>query len=99
SLDAKIQVYDKGLARASDFSIAPETFAEFQIQLRVGDLLVPKLSFTEPLQVECQHFIDCIEQGRQPLTDGESGLRTVHVLEASGRWLRRGGPPAGVLQS
>lgn len=36
----------------------------------------------EPLRVECEHFVSCIKQREKPLTDGESGLRVLHVLEA-----------------
>ena len=41
----------------------------------------------EPLQVECQHFLDCISQGKHPLTDGEEGLRVLKILNASQRSL------------
>lgn len=36
----------------------------------------------EPLRKECQHFINCIENRQQPLTNGESGVRVLKVLEA-----------------
>jgi predicted dehydrogenase len=35
----------------------------------------------EPLKLECQHFISCIEQGKKPRSDGENGLMTVEILE------------------
>lgn len=35
----------------------------------------------EPLRSECQHFIDCIEQGVQPRTDAAEGLRVLDVLD------------------
>ncbi|HEU4387108.1 MAG TPA: Gfo/Idh/MocA family oxidoreductase [Blastocatellia bacterium] len=93
SLDAKIQLYDKGIAGLHDFLESPETFAEFQFQIRSGDLVVPALQFGEPLQNECRHFIECVEAGKQPLTDGRNGLRVVRVLEAAERSLREGGQP------
>jgi predicted dehydrogenase len=93
SLDAKIQIYDKGIADLHDFLEAPETFAEFQFKLRVGDLVIPTLQFGEPLQAECQHFINCIEKGERPLTDGANGLRVVKVLEAAERSLKQDGKP------
>lgn len=34
----------------------------------------------EPLTVECQHFLDCIDKGTTPRTDGEEGLRVLKVL-------------------
>ena len=93
SQDTKIQIYDKGIARLDDFLKSPETFAEFQFQTRVGDVVIPRLQFDEPLQGECQHFIDCIREGRQPLTDGDCGLRVVKVLQAAERSLRQDGRP------
>lgn len=41
------------------------------------------LEMGEPLKAECQHFIDCIEQGKTPRTDGNEGLRVLKVLTAS----------------
>lgn len=34
----------------------------------------------EPLSAECSHFLNCITEGKQPTTDGEEGLRVLHVL-------------------
>jgi predicted dehydrogenase len=42
---------------------------------------------SEPLRAECQHFIECIVAGKQPATDGWSGLAAVRVLEACERSL------------
>ena len=93
SLDAKIRIYDKGIADLDDFLETPKSFAQFQFQLRVGDLVIPTIQFGEPLQSECQHFIDCIANGHRPFTDGLSGLRVVKVVEAAERSLRQGGIP------
>jgi predicted dehydrogenase len=91
SLDAKIQIYDKGVNKLHALLEAPRDFAEFHYQIRTGDLVVPALEFAEPLQMECQHFVDCIRDGRQPLSDGRSGLRVVRVLEAAERSLAEDG--------
>jgi UDP-2-acetamido-3-amino-2,3-dideoxy-glucuronate N-acetyltransferase len=37
----------------------------------------------EPLRQECRHFLDCIKNGTQPLTDGDEGLRVLRILNAS----------------
>ena len=34
----------------------------------------------EPLRAECQHFLDCVEIGATPRTDGREGLRILTVL-------------------
>ena len=62
-----------------------ESFGEFQLLVRAGDVLIPKLNFVEPLKVECQHFVECIRTGEQPLTDGHHGLQVVEALEAAQR--------------
>jgi predicted dehydrogenase len=93
SIDAKIQLYDKGIAQLHDFLESPESFAEFQFQIRSGDLVAPALQFSEPLQNECRHFIECVEGGKRPITDGVNGLKVVRVLEAAERSLRRKGEP------
>jgi predicted dehydrogenase len=77
----------------------PETFAEFQFQLRMGDLVIPTIHFGEPLQTECQHFIDCIQTGRQPRTDALNGLRVVRVLEAAERSMAQDGKPVELAQT
>lgn len=66
-------------------------FGEFQLMIRMGDLVVPRLEFVEPLKTECAHFIDCCRNGRRPDTDGENGLRVVRVLEACERSMRANG--------
>lgn len=37
----------------------------------------------EPLKLECQHFLTCIEKGRKARSDGENGYSVVAVLEAA----------------
>ncbi len=46
---------------------------------------------TEPLRVECRHFLECLREGTTPMTDGREGLRVLAVLEAGQRSLDRGG--------
>ena len=81
SVDGKVKVFEKGV----DMEPAdnPTTFGEYQLCVRSGDLVVPNFQFIEPLKVECGHFVECIEQSKQPLSDGRSGLRVTAVLEAA----------------
>lgn len=99
SLDAKIQLYDKGIAQLHDFLESPESFAEFQFQIRSGDLVIPAFHFSEPLQNECRHFIESIINSTRPLTDGLNGLRVVRVLEAAERSLRLRGQPVELVNN
>lgn len=46
---------------------------------------------SEPLAQECEHFLECITKGLQPITDGNEGLRVLQVLNASQSSLNRSG--------
>ncbi|MBN1593527.1 MAG: gfo/Idh/MocA family oxidoreductase, partial [Candidatus Coatesbacteria bacterium] len=59
------------------------------ITLRFGDIYSPRIEVKEPLRIECEHFIKCVESGERPLTDGEDGLRVVRALEIAEEALRK----------
>ena len=84
--EGKVKIYDKGVYRKSEAG-----YGEYQVKVHSGDITIPRLDMTEPLQLECQHFVDCICQGRTPLTDGVNGLQVVSVLAAAQQSLDAGG--------
>lgn len=84
----KIKIYDKGAILPGQFLSYAET-----ITLRKGDIYIPYLKMEEPLKIECQHFLDCIQKNKKPLTDGEDGLRVVRILEAAQKSLKNQGRP------
>jgi predicted dehydrogenase len=45
-----------------------------------AELLPITVEEHEPLKLECQHFLDCIAQRREPRTNGAEGLRVMQVL-------------------
>ena len=60
--------------------------------------MIPKLEQTEPLALETLEFIESIDENRQPLTDGVSGLRVVEALQAAQMSLEQGGTPVTLAQ-
>ena len=80
----KLKVYDKGI----DVTPEPEDVYKMLVSYRLGDMWAPQLSNTEALQTEALHFIDCIENNKQPETDGPAGLRMVNLIEAAETSLR-----------
>ena len=85
----KIRVFDARVETPPHY----DTFAEFQYAYHYGDVYVPYVKQEEPLRSECQHFLECIKNGTEPLTDGKNGLELVRILEASSKSLRLGGAP------
>jgi predicted dehydrogenase len=75
----KIRIYDVRVERPPHY----DTFADFHYSYHYGDSYIPHIQQEEPLKVECQHFLDCIEKGTKPLTSGHAGLELVKVLEAA----------------
>jgi predicted dehydrogenase len=73
-LERKVTIYDKG------FDQNAGSYGEYIT--RAGDIWSPRVSNAEPLRLEIAHFVDCVREGRTPVSDGESGLRVVRVLEA-----------------
>jgi predicted dehydrogenase len=87
----KIRIYDKGVDR-------PPTFTEYAqfLSIRNGDIHIPQVPMAEPLERECLHFIECVRDGKRPLTDGHSALRVVRVLEAAQKSLESDGAPVAL---
>ncbi|MCA9752434.1 MAG: Gfo/Idh/MocA family oxidoreductase [bacterium] len=87
STTEKIRVYDKGVTVQPHY----DTFGEFQLSYRFGDIYTPRLDDNEPLKNECQHFVHCIQRGERARSDGHSGLAVVHVIEKACESIRRNG--------
>ena len=66
------------------------------IQVRFGDILIPRVETTEPLKIECQHFIDCVRDRKTPVSDGRDGLRVIRIIEAAQRSMEQDGVPVSL---
>ena len=88
----KIRIYDKGVDRPDGHVVS---YGE-ALTVRSGDILIPRIPLQEPLQLECQHFVQCVRERSTPLTDGEDGLRVVRVLAAAQQSLDQGGVPVAI---
>lgn len=86
ALNEKLVFYDRG----ADYQPRSDGFGEFQLSIRDGDIIIPKIKTNEPLKEECAHFLSCIKEGKQPLTDGRNGYEVVAALDATQTSLREG---------
>ena len=80
--EGKLIVYDQGIEIVNGEPVT-----------RKNDGVQEEIENLEPLREECLHFLKCIETRQQPLTDGESGLQVLRVLDAAERSLSEGGVP------
>lgn len=80
--DNKIAIFDKGIdpiaKLGENMDYDNPNFQTFSH--RSGDVLLPKINFQEPLKVEIEHFIDCIQNGSKCLTDVKHALEVVRIL-------------------
>ena len=79
----KLVVYDQGVE-----------FVNGEAVTRKNDGVAEQLDAAEPLRRQCLQFLKSIETRERPITDGESGLRVLRVLDAAERSLASGGTPA-----
>jgi len=83
----KIRIYDKGVS----FPSSSDSVCAWPVTYRNGDVTIPHIPTPEPLNLECTHFVECIDQGKKCKSDGWSGLRVVSILEAAQKSLLNGG--------
>jgi predicted dehydrogenase len=87
----KLRIYDKGAQISTDY----DSFAEY-VGLRFGDIHMPYIKVSEPLSIECSHFLTCVRTRRKPVSDGHDGLRVIKVLDAAQRSLKSNGEPVRI---
>ena len=85
-----IRLYDRQVA-GGDPKAVVDSFASFRASIREGDITIPKISAGEPLRAECDHFVECVRERKQPLVGGPEATAVVRALEAIDRSMRARG--------
>ncbi len=86
-----VRIFDSGAILPD-----PETFGEYRLAYRTGDILSPKIDPTEPLQLELADFCAAVREGATPRATGELGVEIVRMIEAAELSLALGGAPVDV---
>jgi predicted dehydrogenase len=81
-----IRVFDSGATLPN-----PETFGEYKMTYRTGDILSPRVEVAEPLYLELSDFCGSIRSKRQPRSSGYLGLEVVRMVEAVDASLEQNG--------
>ncbi len=78
----KIAIFDKGIDRMAvlgeKMDYDNQHFCTFNH--RSGDVILPKIDFKEPLKVEIEHFINCIQNGTKCITGTEHAKKVIGIL-------------------
>ncbi len=80
--DKKMAVFND-IEKEDKLLLYPHTI-EWKNQIPIANKAeaeVVKISSGEPLKAECRHFLECIDNRRQPRTNGAEGLRVLNVLQ------------------
>ncbi len=86
-----VRVFDRGVVYRD-----PETFGEYHLSYRTGDIVSPHLDGSEPLAVEMEDFIACVRAGGTHHSQLELALDVVRMIEAAETSLLGGGEPVPV---
>jgi predicted dehydrogenase len=87
--ERKVTVYDKGPIPRT------ETYGEY-IQVRSGDIHIPKIPAAEPLRIVCERFVQAVTDRAPTPSGGRAGATVVEVLEAMSRSLADSGRPVAL---
>jgi predicted dehydrogenase len=81
-----VRIFDSGVALRD-----PETFGEYRLTYRTGDILSPSVDVSEPLALEMADFCASVRAGTVPRSSPELGGEVVRMLEAVELSLEQGG--------
>jgi predicted dehydrogenase len=72
-----VRVFDSGAVLPN-----PETFGEYKLTYRTGDILSPRVEVAEPLFRELEDFCQAIQTGSVPRSSAQLGMEVVRMIEA-----------------
>jgi predicted dehydrogenase len=82
----KIRIYDTGYAHKTD-----EEKIRVLVDYRIGDVFIPKVDSKEALFGMASDFVNSIKENKKPVSDFESGLNVIRILEASQQSIKQNG--------
>ncbi len=72
-----VRIFDSGVLLKD-----PESFGEYTLTYRTGDIVSPHVQPAEPLSLELQDFCAAIRTGTTPRSSAALGLEVVRIIEA-----------------
>jgi predicted dehydrogenase len=81
-----VRIFDSGVMLND-----PQSFGEFRLSYRTGDIVSPAVTAAEPLQLEMADFCEAIRTAAAPRSSADLGLEVVRIVEAVDASLASGG--------
>ncbi len=73
-----VRIFDSGIDYRD-----PETFGEYQLSYRTGDIVAPRIDTTEPIAAEIADYVNCVRTGSTPEIDPHLAVDVIRVVEAA----------------
>jgi predicted dehydrogenase len=89
-----VRVFDSGVMLRD-----PETFGEYTLTYRTGDIVSPRVDVAEPLYLELADFCAAIQNGSKPRSTPELGIDVVRIIEAVDASLQQNGARIELAES
>jgi len=86
-----VRIFDSGVMFQN-----PQTFGEYQLSYRTGDIVSPHLDSAEPLAVQLGDFVNAVNTETPPPGHGELCRDVVRLIEAAEESLQEGGAPVSI---
>lgn len=84
-IDEKLTICDKGFDVSKDF----EEYGKYEARVRLGDLMVPHIETEDILLNSIEHFIDCINEGKESIAGYKQAYRVIQILEQADKSMKR----------
>jgi predicted dehydrogenase len=72
-----VRIFDSGVVLKE-----PETFGEYRLTYRTGDIVSPRIDAAEPLSLELRDFCAAVTVGTTPRSSPAIGLEVLRIIEA-----------------
>ncbi|HMP73364.1 MAG TPA: Gfo/Idh/MocA family oxidoreductase [Kiritimatiellia bacterium] len=90
-----VLIHDRSVVRDPVY----DTFGEFQLLTKEGDILVPRIPSQEPLNRQARYFVEACQNLDRPLNKGypQQAAEVVDILEAASRSLAEDGRKISIV--
>ena len=86
-LNEPLRIYNKSVDVEQGSTYA-DSFGASRLLVRSGDVTIPRIDGGQPLDAQCEHFLDCLSGTATPINDGRGGLLVVRALAAAQKSMR-----------